>query len=238
MNVVFIAVIVVQSKERNNIMSRLTEFLTLTLPEENEIYDINIVNANNEKIDNHAGNQSNPHKVTASQVGLGNVNNTADANKPVSLAAQTALNKKADLNSSGKVPVSQLPIELDPVRLVTREVLWSGALNEGESITGETAAALIAKLNEYEAFEIQGSTQWSVWNVRKSTSTQIRSGAVMNYNVSKAPGIVTVVIKWTDTTVSLPVCGYKYVTETGTSWNSSWNKGGITKIVGLKGDTI
>ena len=37
--------------------------------------------------------------VTASSVGLGNVNNTSDANKPVSTATQTALNAKLDASS-------------------------------------------------------------------------------------------------------------------------------------------
>jgi hypothetical protein len=39
----------------------------------------------------HASNTSNPHSVTKSQVGLGNVDNTSDANKPISTAAQAAL---------------------------------------------------------------------------------------------------------------------------------------------------
>ena len=38
----------------------------------------------------------NPHNVTAAQVGLGNVNNTADASKPVSNATQSALDTKLD----------------------------------------------------------------------------------------------------------------------------------------------
>lgn len=38
----------------------------------------------------------NPHNVTKSDVGLGNVDNTSDANKPVSTATQTALNLKQD----------------------------------------------------------------------------------------------------------------------------------------------
>jgi hypothetical protein len=42
----------------------------------------------------HTGNTSNPHSVTKSQVGLGNCDNTSDANKPVSNAMQTALNAK------------------------------------------------------------------------------------------------------------------------------------------------
>ena len=40
----------------------------------------------------HIANKSNPHGVTKAQVGLGNVDNTSDANKPVSTAQQAALN--------------------------------------------------------------------------------------------------------------------------------------------------
>ena len=47
-------------------------------------------------LDAHISNKENPHEVTKSQVGLGNVNNTSDANKPISTATQTALNGKLD----------------------------------------------------------------------------------------------------------------------------------------------
>lgn len=59
--------------------------------------------------------------LTKSDVGLGNVDNTSDVNKPISTATQTALNAKqatsekgqangyAGLDSGGKVPVAQLP---------------------------------------------------------------------------------------------------------------------------------
>lgn len=44
----------------------------------------------------HKNSVSNPHSVTKAQVGLGNVDNTADTAKPVSTAQQTALNLKAN----------------------------------------------------------------------------------------------------------------------------------------------
>ena len=44
----------------------------------------------------HTGSKTNPHGVTKAQVGLGNVDNTSDANKPISTATQTALNAKQD----------------------------------------------------------------------------------------------------------------------------------------------
>lgn len=55
------------------------------------ISDINAVQTN---LETHINNKSNPHEVTKDQVGLGNVDNTSDANKPISNATQTALNGK------------------------------------------------------------------------------------------------------------------------------------------------
>jgi hypothetical protein len=43
----------------------------------------------------HLANTSNPHSVTKSQVGLGNVDDTSDADKPISTATKTALDGKA-----------------------------------------------------------------------------------------------------------------------------------------------
>ena len=45
---------------------------------------------------NHKNSKSNPHQVTKEQVGLGNVDNTSDQDKPVSTAQQQALNGKVD----------------------------------------------------------------------------------------------------------------------------------------------
>ena len=44
----------------------------------------------------HSLLKDNPHSVTKSQVGLSNVDNTSDINKPISTNTQTALNTKAD----------------------------------------------------------------------------------------------------------------------------------------------
>lgn len=50
------------------------------------------------KVNNHIANKSNPHTVTKTQVGLGNVNNTSDADKPVSTTQATAI---ADAKAAG-----------------------------------------------------------------------------------------------------------------------------------------
>ena len=51
-----------------------------------------------ESLDAHIGNKSNPHKVTKVQVGLGNVQNLAPADMPVSTAQATAI---ADAKAAG-----------------------------------------------------------------------------------------------------------------------------------------
>ena len=72
------------------------------------------ITTNGANLINHLTNTSNPHNVTKSQVGLSSVDNTSDADKPISNATQGALNNKADL-VGGKVPSSQLPSYVDDV---------------------------------------------------------------------------------------------------------------------------
>ena len=85
--------------------------LTSSIPSGNQIIDwtvdngATVIHAGNytdtvydsTAVDTHIANvTTNPHNVTKTNVGLGNVDNTSDANKPVSTATQTALNGKVD----------------------------------------------------------------------------------------------------------------------------------------------
>ena len=58
--------------------------------------NIGQIATNTTTISGHIANKNNPHEVTKAQVGLGNVDNTSDANKPVSTAQQAALDLKAN----------------------------------------------------------------------------------------------------------------------------------------------
>lgn len=55
--------------------------------------DTSISNVQN-NLNAHINNRTNPHRVTKEQIGLDQVDNTSDANKPISNATQTALNGK------------------------------------------------------------------------------------------------------------------------------------------------
>ena len=53
------------------------------------------------KVDTHVARIDNPHSVTKTQVGLSNVDNTSDVNKPISTSTQNALDQKQNVLVSG-----------------------------------------------------------------------------------------------------------------------------------------
>jgi len=109
-------------------------------------------------------------------VGLGNVNNTSDANKPISTATQTALNGKVDtwavgvangiatLGSDGKVPAGQLPSYVDDVL----EVATKAAL----PATGESGKIYLVIADES----------------RSNTTQQYRWGGTVYTRIPTSPG--------------------------------------------------
>ena len=84
----------------------------------------------NAKVNSHIGNKSNPHGVTKAQVGLGNVNNTSDADKPVSTAQATAI---ADAKAAGTNAQTHLTTHMQNMSNphgVTRDQLGLGTTAE------------------------------------------------------------------------------------------------------------
>lgn len=76
-------------------MAKNTEHLGLIKPESIDFYNIEDFNENFDKIDEFSRRKDNPHGVTKEQVGLGDVDNTPDANKPVSTAQAAAIQSVA-----------------------------------------------------------------------------------------------------------------------------------------------
>lgn len=84
----------------------------------------------NDKVDLHIGNKYNPHRVTKAQVGLANVNNTSDADKPVSTAQATAI---ADAKAAGTNAQTNLTTHMKNMSNphgVTRDQLGLGTTAE------------------------------------------------------------------------------------------------------------
>ena len=75
------------------------------------------------KVNNHIANKSNPHTVTKTQVGLGNVNNTSDANKPVSTAQATAIADAKAAGTAAQTSINSHAGRKDNPHVVTRAQL-------------------------------------------------------------------------------------------------------------------
>ena len=86
----------------------------------------------------HLANINNPHSVTKSQVGLGNVDDTSDADKPISTATKTALD--------GKAPKTHASSSLD-YGIGDREVYGHLRLFNGINSTADTRSGFAATPN-------------------------------------------------------------------------------------------
>lgn len=86
--------------------------------------------ATNEDLNTHILNKNNPHEVTAEQVGLGNVDNTADMDKPISTLQKEAL----DLLKSSVLTLSNNKLgKTEDIQSIEYMSLadWNEAKNEG-----------------------------------------------------------------------------------------------------------
>lgn len=75
------------------------------------------------KVNQHIANKSNPHGVTKAQVGLGNANNTSDANKPVSTAQASAIADAKAAGTAAQTSISNHAGRKDNPHSVTRTQL-------------------------------------------------------------------------------------------------------------------
>lgn len=97
---------------------------------EEDITSLESGKADQAVLEAHTTSEDNPHSVTASQVGLGNVENTADDDKPVSSDTQDALDGKADVEhnhsagdvTSGAFPNARLGTGSVNIRALSSEV--------------------------------------------------------------------------------------------------------------------
>ena len=91
-----------------------------------------LVNGVLNQLNSHINNKNNPHEVTKAQVGLGNVNNTSDTDKPVSTAQRQAINgvdTKVDThiaNKNNPHQVTKTQVGLDNVDNVKQYPYTSG----------------------------------------------------------------------------------------------------------------
>lgn len=75
------------------------------------------------KVNQHIANKSNPHAVTKTQVGLGNADNTSDANKPVSTAQASAIADAKAAGTAAQTSINNHAGRKDNPHVVTRAQL-------------------------------------------------------------------------------------------------------------------
>lgn len=155
----------------------------------------------------HGGNQIRQGTITAdrlatgtldkSTVGLGNVDNTSDANKPISTATQTALDGKqsvsekgqangyASLDSGGKVPVSQLPNSIMEYKgtwdaSTNTPTLANGTGNAGDVYRVTVAGTALSLSFEVGDYVIYNGSTWE----KSDTTDAVASVAGRTGNVT------------------------------------------------------
>ncbi|UMB60824.1 hypothetical protein MHL31_01095 [Lutibacter sp. A80] len=166
----------------------------------------------------HATKTDNPHSVTKAQVGLGNVNNTSDANKPVSTATQTALDGKVDENSA-ITGATKTKITYDAKGLVTAgadATTADIAASTDKNYVTDAQKTVIASISNTGSGNIITSTERTKLNT-------IEAGAVMTTGNQTITGSKTFTgtTKFADGTQ-----GAGKVLTSDASGNASWQVSG------------
>lgn len=187
----------------------------------------------------HTANTGNPHSVTKSQVGLGNVDNTSDAAKPVSTAQQAALNLKANSASLAAVATSGAYSDLsgapDTSQMITRsgmaaflntprnpiQTSWDGDTDAPAGISGLTQSSGVFKAST------DGSMGRAVIPILNSLKGDCRVSFRIKVNKSLANGR-RMTIGFAEGTPSTPTGGSSKTFEVGFM---NKNSGGSTRGV-------
>lgn len=112
------------------------------------------VGAVDQKADDHIADTSNPHSVTAAQVGLGDVDNTSDADKPISTATQAALDDKVE---SAEVIIGWAASQSYASTSITRNddgVVTAATVVWPDGSAGALSTTLNATIPAIDAYEI------------------------------------------------------------------------------------
>jgi len=181
--------------------------------------------------DNHLTNATNPHSVTKTQIGLSNVDNTSDVNKPVSSATQTALNTKA--NSSEVYTKTQIDT-------LTLDYYTEAEINQflsDYSTTSQTATLLETKADlengKVKLSQLPDSVLGQVeykgtWNASTNTpdlTTVLPSG---KYYITSVAG--------TFNSVAFEIGDW--ILSNGITWDKVDNTDAVSSVNGMTGNVV
>lgn len=126
----------------------------------------------------HINDKENPHEVTKAQVGLGDVDNTSDVNKPISTATQTALNGKLDKTAVVDVTVEALKGQAADAKSVYDTIQ---ALPSGTDISLGVTGATVGDIVKVKAVDASGKpTAWETEKTYSKTQIDAIMGSYVN----------------------------------------------------------
>ena len=168
------------------------------------------------KLKSHVDSTSNPHKVTKSQIGLGNVNNTSDLNKPISNAVKNELdiiNKSLGkvttpsyTDNTGKkyADIDGMHIRTDNsiivkggINFVDTDPCQSGSNLTEDDISADTTIARVladgrAEFPDLHADKLTGGTIYVVDSLKTKTGDIELSGYDKALHFNEATGAITI----------------------------------------------
>lgn len=103
-------------------------------------------------INNHVNDKENPHQVTKAQIGLGNVDNVSDLDKPISIATQKAIDEINVLLSNEETRATSKENELESA--IANEVLRA---TQAEELLSDTKLNKISDANKVYGTDSQGN---------------------------------------------------------------------------------
>lgn len=102
----------------------------------------------NAALENHTNNTANPHGVTKAQLGIGNIDNTADMDKPVSTAQATAIAEAKKAGTDAQAALGGYVVKVEGKALSTNDFtdayktkldgIEEGATNSGAASSVDT----------------------------------------------------------------------------------------------------
>lgn len=136
------------------------------------------INTVNTDLTTHIANKENPHEVTAAQLGLGNVDNTSDKNKPVSDAVKTELDKKLD-KVTGETELDQAYIKNAAGEQTVVNISKTAAIN-----------TIVSRDNEGKIKIVAGTADDDAVNVKQLNDT-VAAAEPYHINLTSYTGTVT-----------------------------------------------
>lgn len=184
----------------------------------------NAVKIVNDKLDSHTNNHDNPHNITKEQIGLGNNDNTADMDKPVSTAQQKAIDDAyANSNKYTDKKIADLiggaPETLDTLKEV------ADAISASKSTEEALNSAIGTKANQAELDTHTGNDTIHITSDERENWNDANDKKHTHSNKSVLDGITSALITAWNNAVEHITDTVKHITSSErTKWNAAYDK--------------